>query len=50
MERFKAVITVDPNRQSEQRDFVTARTAILHETGHQVWVAITEAQAALFAS
>ena len=50
MERIKAVLIFDPNRRPEQMDFVTARTAILHETGNQAWVLITEAQAALFAS
>ena len=50
MERTKAVLIFDPDHRPEQMDFVTARTVILHETGHQAWVAVTDAQAALFAS
>jgi subtilisin family serine protease len=49
MERTKAVLIFHPNHRPEQLDFVTARTAILHEIGNQAWVAITDAQATLFA-
>ena len=49
MERTKAVLIFGPDHYPEQMDFVTARTAILHETGNQAWVAITDAQATLFA-
>ena len=35
MERTKAVLIFDPDHYPEQMDFVTARTAILHEIGNQ---------------
>src|SRR5438067_5784303 len=46
---MKAVLRFDPERRDAQVAYVTARTTLLHETGDQAWVSITEAQAARFA-
>ena len=46
----KATLIFDPNRRPEQAAYVAARTAILHESGDQVWVAIDDAQAERFAA
>src|SRR4051794_18460624 len=49
MGRVKAVLILDPRRRAEQMAFVLERTEILYEAGDQLWVAITEEQAARFA-
>jgi len=46
----KATVLFDPNRRPEQVAYVAARTAILHESGDQAWVAIDDAQAERFAA
>jgi hypothetical protein len=45
----KAVLRFDPERRDAQVAYVTERTSLLHETGDQVWVSITDAQAQRFA-
>src|SRR5690606_29876066 len=45
----KATLRFDPYRRPEQVAYVAARTTILHESGDQAWVSITEAQATRFA-
>jgi len=44
----KATLRFDPYRRPEQVAYVAARAAILHESGDQAWVSITEAQATRF--
>ena len=49
MTQQKATLIFEPNRWAEQLAYVTDRTTILDESGHQVWVSITPEQGERFA-